>query len=89
MRAERLISFEDSRVKRVLEVAFACTTLKRNGQSGKWSNGQSERQEGGLTQRTRAPEEGRRRKRGTWMDRRDRMETGRWERSGVARGRMG
>jgi hypothetical protein len=49
IRAERLISFEDSRVKLVFEVVFACTTLGRGVQ---WFNaedaeGEEETEEGG------------------------------------------
>jgi hypothetical protein len=36
------------------------------------------RQKKGLTQRTGAPERGRRRKRETWIDRMDRVKAGRW-----------
>jgi hypothetical protein len=80
MRAERLISFEDSRVKLVFEGENACTTF---GRGVRWFNAEETEGEesrgkggGGVTQRTRAPEEGGRRK-GTWMDKMGRRKAGR------------
>jgi len=63
--AERLISFEDSRVKRVFEVVLACTTF---GRGVRWFNaeeteGEEDAEEGGRRGSRRGPEKGRRRKR--------------------------
>ena len=50
----------------------------RAGDESRVASGESrgERREGGVTQSTRDGEKGRRRKRGTWMDRMGRMKAG-------------